>query len=271
MSAQPAGSRYVRGCFVTGTDTGVGKTLVTGALAMILKERGFRVGVMKPIQTGSSSDGSTGNDDISLLQAASGDRESARRISTYRLSPPLAPLAAARLERVVIDHTRLAAQFEDLSTRSDILLVEGIGGVMVPLAENYLVLDLIEMLGLPALVIGRAGLGGVNHALLTLEALERRRITTLGILFNLAVPLTQQPAEALQIETTRRLISEFSRVPQRGMLPYVGGGSKNGIAKMSELTREASLQSLADLLAKSPREPPEWHGRHRGRKGYSTP
>lgn len=265
MSSQSPGVRQVRGCFVTGTDTGVGKTLVTGALAMILTERGYRVGVMKPIQTGTLGDGPEGPDDVTLLLDASGNRESPQQVCPYRFSLPLAPLAAAREEGVTVDPNRLAAQFEDVCSRSDLMLVEGVGGVMVPLAEGYLVLDMIKMLNLPALVVGRAGLGGVNHALLTLEALERRRIATLGILFNHVVPLSGHPADARQLETTWQLISEFSQVPHRGVLPHVGGGYKNGTAKLAEVTPEASLQSLADLLVKSPQGPAEWPGRHRGR------
>lgn len=253
----PSGARRGHGCFVTGTDTGVGKTVVTAALALVLKDRGWRVGVMKPIQTGSSIGGPTEDvDDVSLLLAAC-RVESPPRTCLYRLAEPLAPLAAARREHVIIDPHRIAAQFDEMTRWHDIVLVEGVGGVMVPLGENFLVVDLIEMLSLPTLVIGRAGLGGVNHALLTLEALQRHGIAPLGILLNQVVPLRGQASEALQVESTRELVAEFSRVPCLGVLPHVDELVQNWVAKLSVLTREASLLSVTDLLERMLRRPPE--------------
>lgn len=244
-----------RGCFVTGTDTGVGKTVVTAALALRLKQFGFRVGVMKPIETGCTGSGATASD-AERLRTAGGAVDSVDVISPYRFPAPLAPLAAARRAGEVIEIDRIMAAFETLAAGHTLLLVEGIGGVMVPIGEHFNVRDLIAQLGLPTVVVGRATLGGVNHAVLTVEALRQRRIAILGIVLNRPATLSESSSdepdaiEARQEDSTVQLVRELIGVPVVGPLrhePLLAQAWEPGLRK---LVNEEAIRELADLVIK---------------------
>ncbi|MGH7230571.1 MAG: dethiobiotin synthase [Nitrospiraceae bacterium] len=207
------------GCFITGTDTGVGKTVVAAALAHCLKLGGINVGVMKPIETGCATDYPSTSDAARLCTAA-GASDPIDIVSPYRFSAPLAPYAAARLAGVTIEIDRIAAAFNRLSVDHSIVVVEGAGGVLVPITSSMDMRDLIAQLGLPALVIGRAGLGGINHALLTLDALRQRRIDIVGLVLNEAGRSPASASDRLQIESTFQLLRERSGVRVFGPLGF---------------------------------------------------
>ena len=168
------GVRRGAGVFVTGTDTGVGKTLVTAALALALKRLGRSVGVMKPIETGITPS-RVERSDAARLRAVVESEETLGAICPYQFEQPVAPLAAAQAERRTIDLRVIRQVYRLLVNRYDYVVVEGIGGVRVPIAPKADVMDLIRSLKLPVVVVGRAGLGGINHALLVVDALRRRR------------------------------------------------------------------------------------------------
>ena len=156
---------------VTGTDTGVGKTVVTAAIAAAATAAGYRVAVIKPAQTGTAAGGESDVDTVRRLAAPA----SARSLVSY--PEPLAPLAAAveAGEPPLHLDDALAAIRADLAGH-DLVLVEGAGGLLVPLGEGWTLADLAMNLDAPAVVVIRAGLGTLNHTALTLEALERRRV-----------------------------------------------------------------------------------------------
>ncbi|MBM4121402.1 MAG: dethiobiotin synthase [Nitrospira sp.] len=236
----------IPGIFVTGTDTGVGKTLVTAALACHLKQGGTKVGVMKPVETGSVAGSSTFSDG-ERLKAGAGSDDPLDLICPYRFPAPLAPLAAARHAGVTIDPERIRGFFKTLATRCEILLVEGVGGVMVPLAEQFNVLDLINLLGLPVLVVGRATLGGVNHALLTVKALRQRDIAIVGFVLNqLSAPETLSHAQ--QSQATVSLVRELSEVPVVGPLPYRKGLQEDWEGGIAWLAQDQTIRELASLI-----------------------
>jgi dethiobiotin synthetase len=162
----------VRGFFVTGTDTAVGKTVVTGGLAAALRARGMRVATYKPVQSGALADDPDG--DAALLGAE----------TTYAFAAPLAPLVAAELEGRVVELEPIVRAAERLAAAHDVLLVEGAGGLLVPLAPGLDVADLARALALPVVVVARAGLGTVNHVLLTLEAAKARGLTVAAVVLN---------------------------------------------------------------------------------------
>ena len=244
-----------RGCFVTGTDTGVGKTVVAAALAICLRQRGLDVGVMKPVETGVAGDDSTPSD-AEDLRGAGGAVDPVDAVSPYRLAAPLAPLAAARHAGVVIEPDRILAGYEKLAAGHALMVVEGIGGVMVPIGDRFNVRDLIARLGLPAVVVGRASLGGVNHALLTVEALRQRRVPILGIVLNHAMipsELAGTKAETIaarQTESTACLVKELSGVPVLGPLPYEPMLARARSAGFSKVATEEAIRTLADLIMK---------------------
>jgi len=175
----------VRGLFVTGTDTGVGKTEVAVALVAGWRARGLDVAGMKPAESGRSA-GTAG--DAERLRAASGGGDPPEVSNPYAFAAPLAPAVAARLEgrAVSLDHVVRCAR--ELSRRHQAVLVEGAGGLLVPLAEDATYADLALALEMPVLVVARAGLGTVNHTALTCEALSRRGLEVRGVVLNRATP-----------------------------------------------------------------------------------
>ena len=160
------------GYFVTATDTGVGKTFVTAALAAALRARGRDVAVFKPVQSGALADDPSG--DAALLGAD----------CVYAFRTPLAPLVAARAERRQIELEPILERARELEREHEILLVEGAGGLLVPLSDDLDVAGLAAALGLPLLIVARAGLGTVNHTLLTIEAARARGLEVAGVVLN---------------------------------------------------------------------------------------
>lgn len=161
-----------RGFFVTATDTGVGKTFVTAALATALRARGRDVAVFKPVQSGATAEDPSG--DAVLLGAD----------CVYAFAAPLAPLVAARAEGRTIELEPILARARELVREHELLLVEGAGGLLVPLADDFDLADLAVALGLPLVIVARAGLGTVNHTLLTIEAARARGLELAGVVLN---------------------------------------------------------------------------------------
>jgi len=176
-----------RGIFVTGTDTGVGKTYIATGIAAELCRRGINIGVMKPAETGCRSQGKSlvPRDSLRLIKAA-GVRDSLSLVNPYRFRKPLAPFMAAGLERKTINLDRIVHAYQTLSRRHDFIIVEGAGGIMVPLSGNSTYRELVEMLNIPVLIVARPGLGTINHTLLTILALRERNISVSGIVINYA-------------------------------------------------------------------------------------
>ncbi len=172
------------GWFITGTDTGVGKTFVSRGLASTLRARGRRIGVMKPVETGCGADITRRPADALALRAAAGSTLSLDRICPYRLDAPLAPCVAARLENVRIDPAAIVAGFRAIEDQHDLTIVEGAGGLLVPILEHYSMADLAGDLGLPLLVVVDSKLGAINHTLLTLESAAARRLAVCGYVLN---------------------------------------------------------------------------------------
>jgi dethiobiotin synthetase len=189
----------MRGLFVTGTDTGVGKTEVACALVAGWRARGLDVGVMKPAQSGVEDGEPT---DADRLRDAAGGADPLALVCPYSLRAPLAPAVAARLEGVEISLPHLVACAGELARRHQALVVEGAGGLLVPLTESHTYADLAAALGLPVLLVARAGLGTVNHAALTCEALRARGIAVAGVVLNRATAAADpsEPHNAGEIE-----------------------------------------------------------------------
>lgn len=162
------------GYFVTGTDTGVGKTHVTEALARCARVLGKKVFAFKPVETGCEHiDGRLAGSDMELLCKAAGGWQQGDLRGVYRLRNPVAPLVAARAESVDIDLGRIDDVLREGSRQSDVTLVEGAGGWRVPITEAVDMGGLAKRIGLPVIVVARATLGTINHSLLTVQAVER--------------------------------------------------------------------------------------------------
>jgi dethiobiotin synthetase len=183
-------ARKINGVFVTGTDTDCGKTIVAGGIARALLHKGFNVGVMKPIATWGDPRREPGgrkrwiSEDALHLRQAAATSDSLDLINPICYKAALAPWPAARMERKNVDLERVYHAFRELSQRHDFLVVEGVGGLMVPLKRDYFVLDMIARMHLAALVVAHPDLGTINHTLLTVDALKKAGIPLAGVVIN---------------------------------------------------------------------------------------
>ena len=206
--------------FIIGTDTGVGKTVVAGAMAAYLRSKGMSVGVMKPAETGCrESGGELYPVDAAYLKKISGSTDPLDTICPYRFSEPLAPAVAAKRAGKKINIELIKKRFNAIAESHDAVIVEGAGGLMVPLSGKYLFLDLAAELGLPLVIVGRAGLGTINHTLLTLNAAREREIEISGIILN-----QTRPESGAAFETNPQVLKELGGIKRVFGLPYSPGG-----------------------------------------------
>ena len=200
----------ITGVFVTGTDTGVGKTVVSCALARALRAAGRDVGVLKPAETGVPPEGPL---DALELRAAAAVEDPLEDICPVQLALPAAPTVAAAAENTRVDLDGIRAAWARLRKRHEIMIVEGAGGLLVPLAEKCTMADFAAELELPLVVVARAALGTINHTLLTLEAIEQRRLPLAGVVISHATgPLTDADSQnlgALRSALGERLAGEI--------------------------------------------------------------
>jgi len=203
------------GFFVTGTDTGVGKTAVTGGLAFGLRRRGLDPGIMKPVASGATPEGKdlVAADAVFLAQMA-GVSDPPGLICPVCLELPLAPAVAAELAGMPVDPARVEDAFRVLQARHRVMLVEGVGGLMVPLTRDFLVEDLAGRLGLPLLVVARSGLGTINHTLLTLGRARQKGLRVAGVIIN-----GMSPEPDLAESTNARIIESLGGVKILGVIP----------------------------------------------------
>lgn len=200
-----------RGLFITGTDTGVGKTMVAAGLVASLRNSGLDIGVMKPIETGFRPRSS----DAFFLKRITGVMDPLETISPYRLKHPLSPFLAAEIEKVSIRFEKVSQAYHRLLKKHQAVLVEGAGGLLVPITRRTTMADLALRLSLPLLIVARTSLGTLNHSLLTIEVARRRGIEVAGLIFN---HLVQR--RGLAERTNPSVIKNFLSVPILGEIPY---------------------------------------------------
>ncbi len=241
-----------QGIFITGTDTGVGKTLVAAALALHLKKRGLAVGVMKPIETGILS-ARAAQSDAARLRSIIESEEPLGAIRPYSFELAVAPLAAAQNEGQPINLNTIKKVYRLLSDRYDYMVVEGVGGVQVPITPSATVTDLIKQLRLPVVIVGRSGLGGINHALLTIEALRRKHISIVALVLN-RTHSVRSTLSRIQERTTLEILRKQAGVPVLGPLPYEPGMPDRFRPTVLHVARSAALKNLAKLLLRSARQ-----------------
>ena len=207
-----------KGYFISGTDTGVGKTVVTACLLALYRKQEINAGIMKPIETGVDPECSSGaNSDAKFLLEVSGNQDALEEVCPVSLKPAAAPLQAARMIGQTLDIDSIVRNFRKLQSRHDQMLVEGIGGLMVPLKRDYLVLDLIKDIQLPLIVVSRIALGTLNHTLLTLKTAQETGIEIAGVILN---RLKNEPLNEIELEQAD-LIEELSGIPVLGECPFI--------------------------------------------------
>jgi dethiobiotin synthetase len=231
-----------QGIFVVGTDTSVGKTLVAAGLARMLRKRGHRVGVCKPFLSGDAQcldaqilARAAGMAGPGLLQPALLDV-----ISPFRFAAPLAPGVAARREGRTVKLEDAVEHVRQLGAVNDILIVEGAGGVLVPLTADLLpggrVIDLIAALGLPALVVGRTALGTINHSALTVMALRAAHIPVAGMVLS-RVDAAHEEADAAVLDA----IEGLSGIRPFCCIPHVRGSEAIRVGTVARLLEQREI------------------------------
>lgn len=202
----------MRGLFVTGTDTGVGKSIVAAAICAGLAARGERVAAFKPVVTGTNEHSHERRDhegdwppDHELLAAAASAGQSPGEVTPVTFGPPVSPHYAAELAGAgPLDPAELVAAARRAAQAGDVLVAEGVGGLMVPLTPGYLVRDLAVDIGLPVVVAARTGLGTISHSLLTVEAARAAGLTVAAVVMT-PWPEAPEPIEHSNRETVERL------------------------------------------------------------------
>ena len=212
-----------RSLLITGTDTGIGKTTVASAIAAALRRRGIDVGVIKPVETGCDSDADgllVPADALQLRWAARRD-DPLDQVCPFRLRAPLAPAVAAAREGVDLVLSDIVDRVRSMLAGSDVTLVEGAGGLLVPLAGSATFADLARACDLRLLVVVGNRLGALNHARLTLDWARTARLDVAGYVVN-----TLQPAADLAAETNVHMLRELCGAPI-GVFPFIGAVARN--------------------------------------------
>jgi dethiobiotin synthetase len=235
--------------FITGTDTGVGKTVITAALAWTMSSAGVRAAVMKPVQTGTSAHGLI---DIEFVEMVVDANYNMDEVCPYRFPEPLSPLAASTISGKEIDIEKIRNAYLSLSSRNDVVIVEGAGGLLVPMRKDYLMSDLASDLGLSLLIVARPGLGTLNHTALTVESAKSKGLDVLGVVIN-CFPLHPGLAE----RTNPQQMVRMTGVPLAGVFPSDPSLSveEGRVGKLREIASGAFIPSLcgtfdsADFIA----------------------
>lgn len=232
-----------KGFFITGTDTGVGKTIMAGAVIKALNFLGAKTCAMKPVESGCRREGDVliPYDGLYLKQVARMD-EPITLITPCCFESPLAPLPASEVERTVVDTEEIGNAFRVLSARYDAVVVEGLGGLMVPIKKDYYSIDLAGEFGLPLIVVARPGLGTINHVMLTVQFALKEGLSVAGIILNYSAPPENSPAE----KTNPRVLSQISPVPVLGIFPYLKNMSEDMVEKTA--IKNLDLEAIKKYL-----------------------
>jgi dethiobiotin synthetase len=215
----------MKGIFITGTDTGVGKTIVTGLLAGAFKRYG-RVVTQKWVQTGCIGN-STDIETHNSLSGITPDSELTAAVNPYCFTLESSPHLAAESEGGVIDTERIKSAYFELAHKFDYVFAEGAGGIMVPLTRDKLVIDIVAELSLTTVLVVENKIGCINHTLLTIEALRSRNIHIAGLIFN---QKQQNILDNCVTEDNPRIINHLSNIPVLGKIPYlndINAGKQN--------------------------------------------
>lgn len=239
-----------KGIFITGTDTGVGKTIVSAITVRALLKRGFKVGVMKPFETGCLKEGNKllPSDSIFLRDMAEME-ESLFLINPSRFELPLSPLAASLIEKRDVDIEKVLRSYELLKKKYDFLVVEGAGGILVPLStdrssQGIFMADLIKMFKIPAIIVCRPTLGTINHTLLTVKYAISQGIEVIGVIINYSNP----PGKDISEESNPYILRKLSPKPILGIISYLEEVSKERIDELIDQSYNELFDVIVDRV-----------------------
>ncbi len=228
----------MKGFFITGTDTGVGKTIIAGAMIRALCFLGLKTGGMKPIESGCIREGDVlmPSDGMFLKQTAQ-MQEPVTQVTPCCFENPLAPLTASELEKKSISVAVIKKAYYNLFKHYNALIVEGVGGLMVPIRDNYFVVDLAKEFDLPMIVVARPGLGTINHTLLTVNYAISEGLRVAGVIINYSHP----PENSLAEDTNPQILKQICPVPLLGIFPYLKNRDAEAIEKTALKTLDMEV------------------------------
>ncbi|MCD6287592.1 MAG: dethiobiotin synthase [Candidatus Hydrogenedentes bacterium] len=234
------------GVFVTGTDTEVGKTVISAALAAVLRERNVGVGVMKPVVTGCREEnGKLVGADTACLAAAACVTDPIETISPFSYAPPVAPTVAAEMAGEPISLNSIMLTYQSLCDTYEVMVVEGVGGIMVPIADETTVIDMVQAMDLPVVVVARPGLGTINHTLLTVHAAESAGLHVVAVVLNRYSP----GPEDLVVRNNPREIARCIDAPVLTFGEAAGVNVENAcLGTATELMRNYKLPDIVEGL-----------------------
>lgn len=221
----------MRGIFITGTSTGVGKTAVAAGLAWALRKRKIEVGIMKPFATGNRVfSRKYRSQDTAILARASGVNDPDCSLNPFFYSIAASPLVAAELKHSPpVDTEKALQKLKKLERKHDFLIAEGIGGIMVPLNENEFVVNFAKRAELPLIIVSTPELGTLNHTLLTVMACQKFRLKIAGIILNKA---SKKPDMVEQ--KTAEILERLTQIKLLAVIPFSKGANYASIGKMIE-------------------------------------
>jgi dethiobiotin synthetase len=220
--------------FITATDTGIGKTTITAAMAFALKSIGVNVGVMKPFATGTQQKTGFKSEDVVILANSAQSKDPEELINPYFFPVPASPYTAANKLKVDINIDSVMERFEKLQAMCDVVLVEGIGGILTPILKNYSIADLIKDMNLDTLVVTSSRIGTVNHTLLTLNAAQQYGLKVRGLIINNTNP------DGYDVDELKTDLRNLSGVDVLCTVPHLDNVK---ISEVAEILKRSNLIS----------------------------
>lgn len=222
--------------FITGTDTDVGKTYVTAGLASAIKKNGINIGIMKPFAAGTKETTGYKSKDVQILSEAADVNDDEKIINPYFFPIPASPYTATQNLGIKVDISIALDSLKKLRMIHDVLLVEGMGGVMTPIMEDYFITDLIKDMNLDTIIICSSRIGTVNHTLMTCKICKTSGIKIRGIIIN------NLDEHGYPLDELKRDLESLTELPVLGIIPYIQDFT---IDKISEIiSKEINIASL---------------------------
>jgi len=226
----------IKSYFITGTDTDVGKTYVTAGLASVMKKMGINVGIMKPFASGNVQNIGYKSQDVQILSNAAQVKDAEELVNPYFFPIPASPFTAMQNLGLEIDIKTVLNSFKKLSTMHDVLLIEGIGGIMTPILKNYFVVNLIKEMNLETIIVTTSRIGTVNHIIMTIKMCQNYGINIRGIIIN-NLNLGGYPIQEL-----KRDIEEITKTSVIGSIPFIKDFNLEKITQI--ITNNIDIKSL---------------------------
>ena len=224
----------MKSLFITGTDTDVGKTYITAGLAVALRKMDVDVGVMKPFAAGSAQKKGYKSEDIEILSRAAQVNDPENLVNPQFFSIPASPYTACKKLKTKPKVSTILSSFKKLSKLHDMLLVEGMGGIMTPILKNYYITNLIKEMKIPTVIVTRSKIGTVNHTVMTVKMCEKYKIPIKGIIIN-------NFDKGYSIKDLTRDLENLTGVPVLGSIPFIKDMSNASLSRIFKKNLDLKL------------------------------